>query len=110
MDRRPPARDHTPAIIVGGAGVASLVVGSIFGAHAIKKHDDSAAACTANPCSAGSVSANDASKTAADTSTVAFAVGLVGLGVSTYLWLSGSDATSTTRAVRISPFGLTGSF
>lgn len=109
-DRQLPARDRRPAIIVGGAGVAAIVVGSIFGGRAIKKHDDSAAACIANPCGADSVSANDASKTAADTSTVLFAAGLLSLGVGAYLWFSGSDNATIPRAVRITPFGLAGSF
>ena len=106
----PPPHNRTPAIVAGSIGVAGVVLGSIFGVRAFKKHDDSAAACTTNPCGADSVAANDAAKTAADVSTVAFAVGLVGLGVGTYLWLSSGEPPAAPRTLRITPFGVAGTF
>jgi hypothetical protein len=84
----PPALSgrRTAALAVAGVGLVGLGLGTAFGVRAIQKHDDPGAVCTSSPCSSGSVSLNDQAKFAADVSTVSFAVALVALGTSAFLW------------------------
>jgi hypothetical protein len=100
------SRNRTIAVVGGIAGVAGIGVGTFFGVRAIDKHDESAELCTANPCSQASVDANDSAKTAADISTIAFAVGLIGLGVGAYFWFFAGDSSATRpHSVRVGPGG-----
>ena len=78
-------------------------MGSYFGLRAISKHAQTNDACTTSACTATSAALNESAKTAADVATVAFAVGLVGLGVGAYLWFSDGDAGTSRRTVRIAP-------
>ena len=103
VDRPSPPRTRNPAIVAGTIGLGGIVAGSYFGIRAISKHAQSNDACTTNPCSSTSMALNDSSKTAADVSTTAFAIGLVGLGVGAYLWFSTGDASAPPRTVRIAP-------
>ena len=81
MPSRPSSHaNRNVALVAAGTGLAGLAVGTVFGIRAITKHADSVDACTINPCSSTSVALNDSAKTAADVSTIAFAVGIVGLG------------------------------
>jgi hypothetical protein len=99
FDQAPVHRNRTPAIVVGAIGLGGIAMGSYFGVRAISTHRQSEDACTTNPCGATSVSFNDSSKTAADISTGAFAVGLVGLGIGTYLWAAGVGSST----IRVEP-------
>lgn len=72
---------RTLGLVVGGAGIVGVVVGSVFGAMAISKNSDSKALCDpANPnvCDAGKggKELRDSALHAAMGSTVAFALGL----------------------------------
>jgi hypothetical protein len=73
--------------VVGGAGVAGLAVGSIFGLGAIGKNNDAKAGCTGAVCRTPEAlqSRNDA-RSAAAVSTVAFVAGgaLAAAGVTLY--------------------------
>lgn len=105
------SRHRTIAAVAGIAGVAAVGIGTFFGVRAIDKHDESDALCTANPCSQASFDAHDSAKTAADISTIAFAAGLVALGVGTYFWFfAGDSSTSSTRSVRVGPGQIVGTF
>jgi hypothetical protein len=96
------------AYLVGGAGVASLVVGGIFGARAISKRHDSDAECPANQCSEQGVRLNDQAKTAAWVSDFTIGAGLVGVAVATYLLLTSPKAEAASpgpvaSGIRVSP-------
>lgn len=96
-------RGRTSALVVGGIGVTGLVIGTAFGLHAIAKHEEGKDACTKNPCSTTIGSLNDSAKTAADISTVAFATGVVAIGVAVYLWVSGGDKAAGARTLQMVP-------
>lgn len=73
--------------VVGGVGVVSLGVGGYFGLRALSRWSDRNNAC-AGGCTPEAKVAGDEAGTAATISTVGFGVGLVGIGVGTYLLLS----------------------
>jgi hypothetical protein len=77
---------RTWALVSGGAGVVAAGIGTYFGLTAIAKHNDSNATCTTNPCHIAD-DLNNQAKSAADASTVSFAVALAALGVGAFLWL-----------------------
>jgi len=76
---------RTWALVSGGVGAAGVIAGSVAGIVAIEKHNDKNAP--------GNVSMNNDAKTAADISTVSFAVGLVGLGLGAFLWFGDSSVS-----------------
>lgn len=79
----PPApRDRTLAYVSLGVGGVGLVVGGIFGARAMSKWSASRDECRdGNVCTRKGLSDIDSAKSAATLSTVASAVGVIGLGV-----------------------------
>ncbi|MBK7579742.1 MAG: hypothetical protein IPI67_05975 [Myxococcales bacterium] len=81
-----PAPSLVPAYVAIGVGVVGIGLGSYFGLRALSKRSDSDAACQPR-CTDRAVSLNDDARTAADLSTISFAVGAVGLGLGMYLWL-----------------------
>jgi len=81
---------RTWALVSGGVGLAGVIAGSIAGAVAIEKHNSST--CT-GPCGTQNDSLNKDAGTAADISTVSFAVGLVGLGLGAFLWFGDSSVS-----------------
>jgi hypothetical protein len=96
------------AFVLGGVGVGSLAVGSVFGLRAFSKRADSDKHCPNQVCSLEGVQLNDQAKTAATVSTVTFAVGLTGVAVATYLMLRPSPAgphpsASLAQRLRIAP-------
>jgi hypothetical protein len=86
---------RTWALVSGGAGVVAAGIGTYFGLTAIAKHGDPQATCTTTPCPIA-VDLNNQAKSAADASTVSFAVALAALGVGAFLWLG--DTTVTVSA------------
>jgi hypothetical protein len=97
---------QTAAYIVGGIGVAGLIVGSIFGVRSILKHNESDRFCGKdNTCiHERGVSAMEAARSAGDISTVAFIAGGLALGAGTVLLLtapSGSDVEREETATRL---------
>jgi hypothetical protein len=84
---------RTWALVSGGIGAAGVIAGSVAGIVAIAKHNANDATCTSNPCSQQSLSLNRDAGTAADISTVTFAVGLVGLGLGAFLWFGDSSVS-----------------
>ncbi|HEY4158370.1 MAG TPA: hypothetical protein VGM29_09740 [Polyangiaceae bacterium] len=91
----------TLAIASGGIGVVGVAVGSIFGLQAMSNHADAKGHCAGAACSdsAGFTSAQDAYKDGT-ISTVAFAVGLVGLAGGAALWFT---AKPNETAVGLAP-------
>ena len=84
------------ALASAGVGVLGVGAGTVLGIRAISLHNDPNAICTST-CSSTAISLNNQAKFAADASTVSFAVGLVGLGVGTFLWLG--DSTQVTAGI-----------
>jgi hypothetical protein len=77
------------AYVVGGAGLLGVALGAAFGMRAITKRRDSNAVVARDGYSSPeAVDLNDQAKTAAWISDVAVGVGLVGIGVGTYLLVS----------------------
>jgi hypothetical protein len=88
--------------VVGGLGVVGLGVGGFFGMQALKKRKDSDALCpTDDTCTGSGAKYNQQAYTAAWISDAGFGVGILGLGIGTYLLLSSSgsseSASSQTR-------------
>jgi len=88
-DSGAPARGSTgpsPVAWVSlGVGVAAAGVGTYFGIRAISLKSDADKACEGNVCTAEGADKNDKAITSSNISTVSFAVGIVGLGLGTYL-------------------------
>jgi hypothetical protein len=78
---------RTIALVAAGAAVVAAGVGTFFGVKALSKHNDPAAVCMFAPCTQA-ITLNDQAKSAADASTVSFAVTLAALGGSAILWFT----------------------
>jgi hypothetical protein len=99
------------AYVVGGAGVVALGVGTVFGLQALSKRSDAEDRCgTTGTCSDPvGVEANDDAKLFANVANIGFGVGVVALGVATYLFLTAPDSPpeaalrSGDRGFRIDP-------
>ena len=90
--------------VVGGVGVVALGVGAVFGLRAIAKNHDSNAACPARDCAnQAALDANADARSAANVANVAVALGIVGIGVGTYLVLTGQPSHAT-GSVRLAPY------
>lgn len=98
---RPRPTVRTWGWVVGGVGVAGIAVGSIAGVAALAKKSTVSEHCRGEACDAQGKRAADSGHTAATVSTVAFGVGLVGLGASVVLLLT-SEEPATARA-RVRP-------
>ncbi|MBX3187136.1 MAG: hypothetical protein KF819_08980 [Labilithrix sp.] len=117
---------RTVAIALGGVGVVSLVVGSVFGIVSLSKKSEADAECAPPDrrlCSTRGVEAGDEQIAAGNVSTVGFIAGgvLVAAGVTLYLTAPRGAASSSGqggRSVSITPtawqggggLGLTGRF
>jgi len=87
------------AAVIGLAGVG---FGSYFGLRAFSKHSDSNQQCPGERCTRDGVALNDQAETAATVSTVAFAIGGVGLATATLLLVTRPSSSPT---VAITPQG-----
>jgi hypothetical protein len=90
------------ALVTLGAGVVAAGLGTYFGVTAIAKHNDPGAVCTAEPCTTADKLNSDATS-AADASTVSFAVAAVAVGVGAFLWLGDSSGKRSTTSLRLAP-------
>jgi hypothetical protein len=90
---------RTAGLVVGGAGVVALAVGSYFGLRAFSKNSSSEDACRTGVCTQAGLSLSDQARSAAWASNIFVALGLIGVGVGTYLFVtSPSPSTSTARS------------
>jgi hypothetical protein len=104
-DARPRPRGlgrRTAGFVAGGVGVVWVGVGSFFGLRAFAKRRQSDKQCPGGRCSESAVALNDEAKTAADLSTASFIVGAAGLGLGTYLLLSGGESAPRAGGPRVS--------
>lgn len=89
---------RTVGLVIGGAGVVALGVGSYFGLHAISKWSDRKDNCPNGACTAQAKAAGDDAKSAALISDIGFGVGIIAAAVGTYLVLSAKPTTEATSA------------
>lgn len=79
---------RTPVTLaLGGVGLAGIGVGSFFGLRAMSTLDESDAHCDARGCDQQGVDLANDSRSQANVSTVAFAVGGVAIASAVLLWL-----------------------
>lgn len=93
---------RTAAWVVGGAGVALVLVGGFFGVRTLAQKSDSDAHCSRGACDAQGVSASDDAHKSANVANVAVGLGAIALGVSTYLWLTSAPRPAS-AALRVAP-------
>jgi hypothetical protein len=86
-------------VVIGGAGLASIVVGSIMGGLAIARRGDSNAECPMNRCSARGVALNEDAKTFAWVSNITFGVGIAALATGTIFFLVGKPTAQKNATV-----------
>jgi hypothetical protein len=96
------------AYVIGGLGIVSLGVGSVFGLQAISKSNDAKDAC-AGTCTQSDVDKMSQAKTAAWISNVGIGLGVVGIGVGAYLLFKPEQATHEVGTTHVIPLvGSTG--
>lgn len=84
--------------VLEGVGVVGVGVGSFFGLRALSRWSDRNDGCVGG-CTPAAKTAGDEAGTAATISTVGFGVGLVSIGVGTYLLLSNSGEKERAESV-----------
>jgi hypothetical protein len=104
----PPSERHglstrrTTAVVTAGVAVAAAGLGTFFGVRALAKHDDPAATCTLEPCTAA-IALNDSAKWAADASTLSFGVALAAMGAGAILWFTDASGRADHGGIRLIP-------
>jgi hypothetical protein len=103
VEKKPVREEHdesgrrTVGWIVGGTGVLALGVGTYFGLNALIKWNERKDGCVAG-CTGAAKTAGDDAKSAALLSNIGFGVGLVAVGVGTYLVLSSGSSAERSGA------------
>lgn len=113
VSRRQVAREPAPSTgsssalpyVAAGLGMAALGVGTYFGLRAKSSWDSRNTHCTAGVCDADAVRYGDDTKKFATVANVGIGLGLVGLGVGTYLLLTPSDGSRDASGARPVPQG-----
>ncbi len=85
--------------MIGGASVAALAVGGVFGAMALSSNADAKAACDqrTDECPPAALTAAEDRDQQATIATIGVGTGLVGLGVATVLLLTSSPPDHSAR-------------
>jgi len=96
---------HTFGWIIGGVGVAGLAVGAVSGVASLISYHDATTQCPLRTgCSDAAISARNSAEAKAWVSNIAFGVGVVGVGIGSFLLLTGRrSGTTTSVAVRAAP-------
>jgi hypothetical protein len=89
----PPRQDsgrtqRVAGYVVGGAGIVALAVGGVFGWRAIDRANQSEEHCDGSLCSPRGLELNDDADRAATIANVAGGIGILGVGIGTYLVLA----------------------
>jgi hypothetical protein len=92
---------RTAGFVIGGVGAAGLVTSLVTGALVLSKKSTVDDECSNKVCSPAGVEAGEDGALFSTVSTVAFAVGAVGLGVGTYLVLSSDDSGAEQSRVEL---------
>jgi hypothetical protein len=100
----PPASgsNKTVGYVIGGVGIVSLGVGSVFGLQAISKSNDAKDAC-AGTCTQSDVDKMSQAKTAAWISNVGIGLGVVGIGVGAYLLFKPEHSDERSGSTQVVP-------
>ncbi len=107
-----PAR-RTGALVTGGAGVVALGLGATFGLLARSTYLEAERACPSHKgCSPDAMDTRGRADTQVTLADVGFGLGIVAVGVATYLWLSApaSHAPASAARWRLTASGLRGEF
>ena len=104
----PPAgrTQRTVAVVVGGAGVVLLGVGTYFGVTALSKKGDESAQCpggSSSPCNSTGVSLSHDAVNDGNVSSVLLGVGAAAVITAGVLWFTAPKSSPTTSAWRVSP-------
>ena len=95
---------RTLAYVLGGVGVVGVGVGSYFGLRAYSKWSDSDAGCPKDDrCTAAGAQAAKDARTAADVSTVSFAIGGAALGAGAFLFFTAEPSQPETAKLWFRP-------
>jgi hypothetical protein len=93
---------RTAGFVVGGVGLVGLGVGAAFGLKTFSNKKDSDAYCSGTVCDQQGLDLRDQAKTASTISNIAFAAGLAGVAVGTYLvFFTGSGGPKTGPAMAL---------
>ncbi len=97
---------RTVALVIGGLGLAGLVVGSITGGMTLAKKSTIEDHCNGAACDADGKEAADSAQTLGLVSTIGFVVGLTGVAAATVIWLaepfdSDESKTEATGSIRL---------
>jgi hypothetical protein len=100
---------RTWALVAGGAGLAGVAVGSVFGLVSKSKHDDAQARCTEGPsgkvCDAEGLALDGEATSAGNLSTVAFVAGGALVATGLVLWFTAprTDTAPKSGSIAIAP-------
>jgi hypothetical protein len=89
---------RTTGIILGGAGVALIGVGSYFGIRALGQMSDSDSECPNGRCTARGAKLSQDANTSANIANVTIGVGLVAIGVGAYFFITGNREMKAQRS------------
>jgi len=92
------AHDNTVAYVIGGAGIVALGAGAFFGWRASQKWDDAQSHCPGNVCDAEAASLSREANTAAWISNAGVGLGVIGVGVATWLLIGSSGEKAPSKA------------
>jgi hypothetical protein len=92
--------------IAGGVGIASIGVGAFFGVRALGLKSDSDKHCDGDACDAKGLSSYKDAQSSALIADVLYGVGVVGLGVGTYLVLTNGGFSGAPKEQSVRNSGL----
>jgi hypothetical protein len=98
----------TLGFVIGGVGVAGIATSMITGAMVLDRKSTVDRECAGSVCSRAGADAASSGRTLSTVSTVAFAVGAVGVGVGLYLALSAKPETETAKLEFVTSPGAAG--
>jgi len=102
--RESPTDLRVPAAIIGGTGVASVIVGSVFGLSAKSSYDDSNQYCSSSNCTPPGIDLRDSARNKAAVSTWTVSLGLVAATTGVVMWLLSPHRYKDQRATaRLAP-------
>jgi serine/threonine-protein kinase len=88
---------------VGGAGVLSLAVGTVFGVRAITKRQESNKQCDSDGCTEDGFDLNEQAKRAATVANVTIGLGLAGVAGGLVLVLTAPTRADSTTSASVGP-------
>jgi len=97
--REPPRSDfRVPAVIVGGVGLASILVGSAFALSAGNTYDDSQAYCSGSRCTAPGIDLRNSASNKAAVATWTVSLGAIAATTGVVMWLMSPHRYADQRA------------